>query len=373
MIQTKGPKVWGPLLVAGVMLSGSGCGREAVEEEAPPVRPVKTMVVGGAAAAGRSFPGRVEAANQVDLSFRVGGPLVELPINEGDLVRRGQLLARIDPRDFLLRINAAQAEFDKADADYRRFSALYEKDAASKAQLDQALAARDVAQAALDDAQAKLKDASLRAPFDGRIGERFVENFEDVRQKQPILSLVDIRRLKVIVDVPQSMISSRARLSEAEAMTAAERNIGTTAASFDAAPDQSFPLELSEVAAQADPRTQTYRVTFLMDQPSAILVLPGMTATVSGSVERVGAAREQQLLVPAAAVFADAAGNSHVWVVDSGSNTVHRRPVTTGELSGSEEIRIVEGLKIGETIAISAVSRLTEGMQVRPVDEVSDL
>ena len=79
---------------------------------------------------------------------------------------------------------------------------------------------------------------------------------------------------------------------------------------------------------------------------------------------------EKNFTLPAVAVFADEAGKSQVWVVDPKDNTVHRRAVETGDLTGTDGIRVESGLKTGETVAVSAVSRLREGMEVRPVDKV---
>jgi RND family efflux transporter MFP subunit len=166
------------------------------------------MTLGTAEMGGRSFPGRVEATNQVDLAFRVGGPLIEFPVREGQFVRQGQLVARIDPRDFQIRLNAARADFERAEADFRRFSALYEKEAISQAQLDQSRATRDVAAASVDDAEASLSDTDLRAPFSGQIGETFVENFQDVQAKQAILSLIDTSFVDIVVDVPEALLAT---------------------------------------------------------------------------------------------------------------------------------------------------------------------
>ena len=154
-----------------------GCAEEPPTEMEPVARPVKLLDVSAGAVAERNFPGTVQATNQVDLSFRVGGPLVELPATEGAFVRRGQLLARIDPRDFEIRVRAAKADFDRVEADFSRFTSLYEREAVSLAQLDQSRAARDVASAGLEDAQAALEDTRLLAPFASRVGETFVENF----------------------------------------------------------------------------------------------------------------------------------------------------------------------------------------------------
>ena len=97
-------------------------------------------------------------------------------------------------------------------------------------------------------------------------------------------------------------------------------------------------------------------------------IRPGMTAEVFGRAPAVEGA-EGPIIIPALAVAAGDAGTSHVWVVDQDALTVHRRDVTTGDLVGTDQIQIVDGLAGGEMIAISAVSRLREGMPIRKMDE----
>ena len=344
----------------GVSVVLSGCGRDKVVERAPVVRAVKVVTVGGDSAQSRAFPGMVEASDQVDLSFRVGGPLIEFPVLEGDFVTKGQMAARIDPRDYRIRLDAARAEVERAEADFRRYSALYEKDAVSKAQLDQALAARDVARAQEEDAAANLDDTYLRAPFSGRIAEAFVENFQDVTAREPILSLISVTQVKIVVDIPENLVA-RFKATQRESRFVAR---------FDAAPGQEFAARPSEVATQADPRTQSFRVTFTLPQPEGINVLPGMTATV---VRYPPPGESIEIVVPAVAIFADETGSPHVWIVDRATGAVERRSVRTGKLSDTDSIVVLEGLVLGEDVAVSAVSRIRDGMTVRPIEEVSGL
>ena len=220
-----------------------GCsGEEDAPETAPVARPIKILTVGDAGDREITLPGRVAAGEQVDLAFRVGGPLIEFSAQEGAKIEKGQVVARIDPRDFRIRLDSAQAQFDKAEADIDRLAKLYEKDAASQAQLDQARAARGVAKAALDDAKADLGDTSLRAPFSANVGEVFAENFQDVQAKQPILSLVGIDTLEIQVDLPESIIA-RLRTEDADTREVFAR--------FEVVPDVEYPLELTELASQA--------------------------------------------------------------------------------------------------------------------------
>ena len=142
------------------------------------------------------------------------------------------------------------------------------------------------------------------------------------------------------------------------------------AARFDAAPGREFETRVSEVATQADPRTQSFRVTFTLPQPEGGNLLPGMTATVTRNPPP---GESVEIVVPAIAIFADAAGSPHVWIVDRDNGTVERRSVRTGDLSETDSIVVLEGLVPGEDIAVSAVSQIRDGMTVRPIEEVSGL
>jgi RND family efflux transporter MFP subunit len=340
-------------IAVAIVLSLFGCAEEVEQTAAPVARPVETVVVAGTAGAPSTFPGSVEASSQVDMSFRVGGPLVELNVMEGDKVREGQVLARIDPRDFELAVNAARAAYESAEADFRRFTALYERQGISATRMNQVRTAREVALAALRTAEAKLADTYMRAPFTGEIGKVFVENFTDVLLKVPVLSLVDVSALQIVVDVPERQIATLDRSV-----------IGRIAATFEAAPDREFELTLQGIASQANVRTRTYRVELLMSQPEGINILPGMTATVTG-YPLASADANQRLVVPAKAVRAEADGQQSVWVVDPETSRVHRRAVTTGKITGGAGIEILAGLEGGERIATTGINQLQEDIEVR--------
>ena len=100
-------------------------------------------------------------------------------------------------------------------------------------------------------------------------------------------------------------------------------------------------------------------------------LLPGMTAMVWAESSEAGQGGASDIyVIPATALYADKDGKTHVWVVDTQNNRVSKRAVETGKLSGTENIRVTSGLKAGEMIAVSAVGRLSEGMEIRPIDKV---
>jgi RND family efflux transporter MFP subunit len=277
---------------------------------------------------------------------------------EGQTVNKGQLLARIDPRDYQIALEETKAKFDKAQSDFRRYQNLYEREAVPLSDLEYYRAMRDVAKAKLDKSQADMEDTRLTAPFSGRIGETYVENFEEVRANQDILSLNDVRRIQIVMDLPEYLLTN-VRTGERVKM----------AARFEALPEKEFPVSLYEAAAQADPRTRTYRVTVMMDQPEEINVLPGMTAEIRLYGELQRTAKDMTFAVPADAVFAGDERDQYVWKVDSSGMTVHRTRVEVGEITGEGYITIFEGLVQGDLIVAAGVSQLREGMKVRFLDE----
>ena len=366
------------VVIAALVLFLAACGKEKEEKAAKEVvRPVKMMTVTSSADAVQlKFPGMVRAAKRADLAFQVGGTLRQFPVDEGQLVKEGQLIGQLDQRDFKNALRNAQGQLEKAKAaqesaqsEYHRILRIQKQDpgAASESMvvlrreaLDSSMAEIDSAQAAVDTARDQLGYTTLRAPFGGVVSKRYVDNYQEIRAKEPIVSLDDVSSVEILVDLPELLVAKFTEGSETQVQVVAE---------FAAAPGKQYPLTVKERAKRADPKTQTYQVVFQMPQPHDINVLPGMTATVTGSA-RMREETKEVFIVPDIAVVADATGNPNVWVVDKESLKVHPRPVRTGELTGTDSIEIIDGLKSGETIAISGVSRLREGMQVSDLSKM---
>jgi len=367
------------LLGVLMLLFFPSCSGKEEKEVKPEVdRPVKMITVTSSTdALQRKFPGMVRAAKRADLSFQVEGTLRQLPVDEGQEVKEGQLIAQLDQRDFENNLRNAQgqlarvkAALEGAQSEYDRILRIQKQDpgAASESMVvkrreavDQARAEIKSAQAAVDAAQDKLGYTTLRAPFGGVVSKRHVDNFQEVRAKQAIVSLDDLSSLEILVDLPEIVVAS---VRESDKQTGSE---ASAHAEFAAAPGKEYRLKVKEFATRADPKTQTYQVVLQMERPKDVLILPGMTATVVAEPPASGE-RGGFFVIPAIAVFADDQGKSNVWVVDKEKMTVERRKVTTGDLTGEASIQITEGLQSGEMIAVSGVSQLREGMKVKPFE-----
>ncbi|MCP3890441.1 MAG: efflux RND transporter periplasmic adaptor subunit [Desulfobulbaceae bacterium] len=341
------------IFLVAVMLNSCKNREEIVTPE--PIKPVKLLTVqAGVKQLGMSLPGRVRAAKRSELSFKVSGPLEKLPIDEGQVVKKGDLIAQILPRDFQTAINEAKARELEAEQQYQRYKELYAKRQVSKSDFDRYRASRDVSRAQLEDANNALKDTTLVAPFDGVIAKRYVENFEKIQVKQPIAYLQLISQLEILIDVPELMMAQFKQSGTVEVF-----------AEFDAAVGSQFPLIVKEFSTDADPATQTYQVVLTMDQPTEANILPGMTSKVTASTGE-GYDAGSSILIPAIAVLNDADNQDYIYLFDRDTKTAKKKPVSIGPLEGSKNVLVKEGLKGGEEIIIAGITKLKDGMKVRP-------
>jgi RND family efflux transporter MFP subunit len=369
-----------------LVLCLSACSKKEEEQpKAAVARPIKLLTIGevsrtnsrgSSSTQTRKLPGTVKATDQVDLAFQVAGTLIALPIKEGQRIKKGDLVAGLDTRDFISNLNNAKgvvakanASVEYANAEYQRYRNIKATDAGAvsdsivslkQTSLKVSKADLQSAQAGLAIAQDQLDYTSLRAPFSGIVARKYVDNFQELKAKEAVVSIQNISDIDITIDVPEMM------------MTPIRQTKPKVFAEFAADPSRRFELKLKEAALQADPQTQTYRVVLSMPAPTGIRILSGMTATVSiefaeANVNTV-VVSETNIVIPLIAVLADNAGHSTVWVVNEKTMSVHRRDVKTGDLSGADSIRINSGLKEGEVIAISGVSKLQEGQIVRKLE-----
>ena len=339
--------------------------KKAADDTPPPVRPVKSMLVGPPPRVPAvHFPGTVDARAGVDLSFEVGGRIVEFPATRGQEVKEGDVLARLDDRDYANSVKTAEAELAYYESNFKRMEAALAQNAVSQDEYSSARASRDKARASLDTAKKALDDTVLKARFTGVVSDTYADNFDTVSAGTPVLKLQDLTAFDLAVSVPESYVLSA---------SADIRSHYTFEASFDSLPGRTFPVTIKDAARIADSVTQTYRATFALEAPEGLVILPGMTCNVTSIItedETAGAAGDR-IAVPSNAVGAAADTSSFVWRLDDngdGTFTARRATVTLGQRAG-ESIYVLSGLSAGDRIAVAGVTVLTEGRVVRLYDE----
>lgn len=336
---------------------------------APIVRPVQMLEVGRGPERVRTFPARVRATNEATLAFQVSGVLASLPVIRGQRVKQGELLAELDLRDFESRLRGAQANVERLTDELAAVTRAFEQQAANqievtrfRSSLDNAVAERDIAAKALE-------DATLLAPFDGRVADVFVENFEKVAPGTRILRIQGNQPIRVEVNVDAARVALHGALQPSL----------EHAVRFDFLPEREYRATLVEFTTEADRTTQTFRAILELEPPEEVVILPGMTATL---IERRTAASEApagEPIVPLGAVATDGLGRSYVWLVgDAGADgvaSVTRREVALGAVYG-DGVVVTRGLARGERIVVAGVRELADGQRVRvaaPRDQVGSV
>ena len=349
----------GGIVVAAITAFGAAACEQPVPEAVEVVRPVKMLqLAGGADAEPLEYPGRIAATTDAEIAFEVGGLITEFPVVQGQLVREGDLLAQIDSRDFQANLDAVRAERNVARADYARYQDLFAADAASLQELEVARRRFEVAEAQIQTAEKAVSDTTLVAPFSGRVARKLVEAFQGVGAREPILVLQDVEdTLDVIINIPENDVAIKPDLTIEEL-----EEVGTAYVELTSYPGRRFAVRPKEFASEADPITRTFEITFSFEPPDDVRILPGMTSKLLVDPD-IGTG---SFTIPAAALAAGDGGQPFVWVIDRASMTVAPRDVEVGELMGDNAL-VTEGLSGSDTIAVSAVQNLRDGMEVREI------
>ena len=362
----------GPIVLS-ILLLVSGCSPKP-PAPAEVVRPVKTMIVSaGSESNVRTFPGRVEAANKVELAFQVSGLLVSLPVREGQKVAANEVVAQLRQDEFQARLRALQGQLDRARADlqalragarpeerlrleaqrraadaklvnarteFERSTQLLRNRVISRLEFDRAETAYQVAQqeykAALQtfeqgtiareedilakeaeinglegqvvEANLQLEDSTLRAPYEGVIAQRFVEQGQNIRAAPAGGGVSGRRRDRYRRRCPGGGHGRRSPLSRHRA----------DARELHAAPGLQFPVHVKEIAQRADPVTQTFTVRVGMKAPPpGVNLLPGMTGTVTLTYRRASILGDR-IFVPITAISKESTGAEVAWIYWAG-------------------------------------------------------
>lgn len=348
---------WLRLASVSLTISLCACGTGSTIEDEARVRPAKLLKLTEASTERQnSLPAVVRSVRTTDLAFQVGGQIVEWNAIDGSEFRQGDVIARLDARSFQAAVTQAEAQYRNAESEYQRALRLIEEDAISRSVVESRDAQRQIAKASLDTAKKNLSDTILTAPFGGFVGRTNVEQFQNVAPQQPVLVLQS-QAVEAIVNVPASFVLNSNRIRYFD-----------TFVELDAAPGRQFAATFREATGQADSSTQTFEGHFTFTPPSDLVVLTGMTATLSFVTEELDTPDDEQgVSVPLASIMAD--GDSrYVWVVTGNERAIERRDVTIAETVG-DTMLVTDGLAAGETIVAAGGAFLQMGDRVRPWQE----
>ena len=345
------------LLAAAFVAS---CGGDA-PAETPPL-PV-TLAPVGAAEAGDEirYAGSIRPDASVDVAFRVSGIVNEITqvrgsdgrlrnLQDGDVVRRGTVLASLRGDEFRDQAADAEATLRQAQADFERAAQLYENRSVSKADYDAAYARHTASRARHSQALLSQHDATLRAPIDGVILKSTVDVGALAGPSAPAFTVADMRTVKVVFGVPD-VTMGRLRLG------------GTLAIDAEALPGEPLTGRITRISPSADPSSRVFEVEATLPNPEGRLRV-GMLATL-----RVpGQGRGDALYVPLAAVVRPAGDSSGYGVFvardSAGRSTARLQRVRLGEVSGNR-IAVREGLDAGARVIVRGATIVADGQPIQ--------
>lgn len=348
-------KNYGFVLAAGLLLAA--CGQKK-EDNVNVVRPVKTAVVESRTEIRKDFSGIVEAVNYVKLAFRVSGQIINLPVVEGQRVKKGELIAAIDPRDLALQYAADKAAYETADAQVERNKRLLARQAISVQEYEISIANYQKAKSAFELSSNNMRDTRLTAPFEGSIEKRLVENYQRVNSGEGIVQLVNTQKLRIKFTIPDAylpLLRAKGQRFQVE---------------FDTYRGHVFNAKLEEYLDVSTDGTGI-PVTITIDDPAfdhaLYEVKPGFTCSVRFSADVGPYLEDHMTVVPLSAIFGESNGkNTYVWVLNG--NKVNRRQVTVYSPTGDAQAFISAGLTAGETIITAGVHQLVEGETVKEIN-----
>lgn len=329
------------LLPIGIL--ATGCNQDGEKGEKPILNVTIEKVALSSSHSAVRYVGQVEEDECTALSFKLSGTLLRINVEEGELVKAGQVIAEIDDATMVNALNSAKAAYDQAKDNYERMKNLYQRKSLPESQWVDAQSRMQQAEAAYNNACENLSFCRITAPFSGVIGDCPGKLGETVMPGQPVAMLLSIKRVKVKVAVPEKEIGGIATNSECEVSVAALKGA-------------SFKSKRITKNVSSDLSTHTYDIWIHLDNPESRL-LPGMICDVA--FENDG---EQAITVPITAVYDTQGEKKYVWVAVDGK--AKQVAIKTGETYGNR-IAVIDGLQTGDMIITSGGQKLSVGSAVK--------
>jgi RND family efflux transporter MFP subunit len=300
-----------------------------------------------------TYPGKVRAAADVNLAFRVSGMIAKVYVDAGDRVQKGQLLAEIDSRDYAVQLAATEAEYMRVKSEVDRIVALYGKGAVTPNDRDRAVFGLEQIAAKREAHRNALDDVRLRAPFDGYVQKRLFDANETVAAGTPVVSMISGDIPEVEIFIPSTDFIRRDRFE-------------SFSCCVDVFPDRVFALDLMGVAQKAN-LNQLYGLRLKMRRDDEPLPPPGIVTVVSVRFRTDDAGLT---LIPLSALF-EMNGQSTVWMYCDDSGTVESRTVRVDRILTDGTVVISGGLAAREVVVSAGVHSLRQGERVKLLPAVS--
>jgi membrane fusion protein (multidrug efflux system) len=314
---------------------GGGDGVSAVPVEAQPVarRDISSYI---------ETNGILEAETEVDIVARTSAPIVELLVEEGMEVRKGQPLARLDEEELRAQLEIARVNLEDTENVHQRAKTMFSQELISSETFDQARANYEAAQAQLEATRIQLSYTEIRAPFAGRIILRYVDFAEQVSANTPLFRLSDFDPLLCPIQVPERELP---RLFDGQ----------RAYVHVESWPEHRFQARVLRISPVVDSATGTVKVTLQVEAEGKLR--PGMFARVFLETD----SRPGVLVIPRSALSLESIGDT-VYVVED--DVAARREVELGFREG-DYVEVTSGLSQGEMVVVVGQDGLSDGTPVQ--------
>lgn len=328
-------------------MSASGCAETDNGKSRHEDIPVKVISVGTLSGTGiRTYVGTVSPAKSAVISSTYPGTVTVVHVSQGDFVRKGELIAEIYSQSIVSSREMAHATLKQAEDGYARLSQVHGSGSVADVKMVEIETQLSKARAAAEAADKALEDCRIKAPFDGVIGETFIEQGVEVTAAAPVARLLDISSVEINFQVPENEISSIGKGS-------------TFTVTVPAAGDMEFQASFKSKGIVASPFSHSYSCTAVPGGHASGL-MPGMVCKIStAGGETAG------IVIPASVIRTDMEGR-YVWIAEG--QTVEKRYVTTGGFAGKGVI-ILEGLSEGDLVISEGIQKVSSGMKVRVIEQ----
>lgn len=291
--------------------------------------------------------GTIEADEAITVVSEIDAAVVSLPFEEGNNIKRGNLIAQLDDSQLAAEVNRAEALFNQSQSAYKRVKSIVEQNAGTPQDLDDAFASLKVAEANLELSKARLAKTHITAPFDGVIGSRKVSVGTFLRTGNAITELANLKEIRVNFSAPERFLAQLKKGADVYV-------------SSPVYPGHRVKGEIIAIEPIVDADTRSAKIIAHVKNPGQKLK-PGMSANISVILNE----RPDALTIPSEAIFANG-DQSFVFIVNADS-TVKRAAVKTG-LQLADVVEIIDGLEEGMNVIQAGHQKLFEGAKVMPVN-----
>ncbi|WP_417910650.1 efflux RND transporter periplasmic adaptor subunit [Candidatus Electronema sp. PJ] len=300
-----------------------------------------------------NLPGIVEPWTRLEVKAQVAGKIEEIFVQEGEQVKKGQLIARIEAKDYQITLDSAKANYALAQANLARNESLRSKGISTQANLEEQQNQLRQAKASLEQAELQLARCQITAPMAGVISRRDAEVglLLNALAPTPVVEILALDRVKAVIAIPESDVAAVRKLSKVEV-------------EIQALDQEKIMGSLHFLAPAPESQAQAYRLELALDNPKQ-RILPGMFVRAN----LIKTVQEQALAVPLYAVISR---NNEQFVYVEEKGIAHKKAVKIGFMEGWQ-VLITSGLKAGDKIILEGHRSVEEGQAVKVVKAVADI